>query len=74
MIRVPIVTDEHPVRHARKPALGEDLEADLAGPALEARIAAFLDGTTHGEDLLHVLYDHVLDEPVPERMRALLGK
>jgi hypothetical protein len=31
----------------------------------------FLDGRTDGEALLHRLYDHVLDEPVPERMRAL---
>ena len=31
----------------------------------------FLDGRTDGEELLRALYDHVLDEPVPERMRAL---
>ncbi|MGC1891704.1 MAG: hypothetical protein WA709_37455 [Stellaceae bacterium] len=31
----------------------------------------FLDGRTDGEELLHALYDHVLDEPVPEQMRAL---
>ncbi len=31
----------------------------------------FLDGRTDGEELLHALYDHVLDEPVPERMRTL---
>ena len=31
----------------------------------------FLDGRTDGGELLHALYDHVLDEPVPERMRAL---
>ena len=36
------------------------------------RIADFLDGRTHGEDLLHELYDHVLEEPIPQRMRALL--
>jgi hypothetical protein len=36
------------------------------------RIAAFLDGRTHGEDLLHELYDHVLEEPIPQRMRELL--
>jgi len=38
------------------------------------RIAAFLDGRTHGEDLLHELYDYVLEEPVPPRVRALLGR
>jgi hypothetical protein len=33
----------------------------------------FLDGRTDGEELFHALYDHVLDEPVPERMRALFS-
>jgi hypothetical protein len=33
----------------------------------------FLDGRTDGEALLHTLYDHVLDEPVPEQMRALFS-
>ncbi len=37
------------------------------------QIRDFLDGRTDGEELLHMLYDHVLDEPVPERMRALLS-
>ena len=36
------------------------------------RIAAFLDGRTHGEDLLHELYDYVLEEPIPQSMRELL--
>jgi hypothetical protein len=36
------------------------------------RIADFLDGRTHGEDLLHELYDYVLEEPIPQRMRAVL--
>ena len=36
------------------------------------RIADFLDGRTHGEDLLHELYDYVLEEPIPQRMRTLL--
>ena len=36
------------------------------------RIAGFLDGRTHVEDLFHDLYDYVLEEPIPHRMRALL--
>ena len=40
-------------------------------PPLEDQIADFLDGRTHGESLLHALYDHVLDEPIPEQMRGL---
>jgi hypothetical protein len=44
-------------------------ETDTVGEQL----LAFLDGRTDGEELLHTLYDHVLDEPVPERMRALFS-
>jgi hypothetical protein len=43
-----------------------------ARPSVEDRIIAFLDGRTQGEDLLHALYDHVLDEPIPPQMKALL--
>jgi hypothetical protein len=39
--------------------------------AVEEQMLKFLEGRTHGEELLHALYDHVLDEPIPERMRAL---
>jgi hypothetical protein len=42
-------------------------ETDTVGEQL----LDFLDGRTDGEELLQTLYDHVLDEPVPERMRAL---
>ena len=42
-------------------------ESDAVGEQL----LDFLDGRTDGEELLHTLYDHVLDEPVPKRMRAL---
>jgi hypothetical protein len=40
----------------------------------EREIRDFLVGKTNGEDLLHTLYDHVLDEPVPERLTALLKR
>ena len=46
----------------------------LAPPSVADRIGDFLDGTTHGEDLLHELYDYVLDEPIPERMREILDR
>jgi hypothetical protein len=39
---------------------------------VEQQVLDFLDGKTHGEELLHALHDHVLDEPIPERMLALL--
>ncbi len=43
-------------------------------PSVDEQIAAFLDGRTHGEELLHQLYDYVLEEPIPERMRALFER
>lgn len=48
------------------------VESHIAVRSVDSRIRAFLAGDTDGEDLLHELYDHVLDEPVPERLRALL--
>jgi hypothetical protein len=40
--------------------------------SIKARIAAFLDGGSNGEELLHALYDHVLSEPIPRSMRTIL--
>jgi hypothetical protein len=39
---------------------------------VEGRIAAFLAGDSDGGDLLHALYDHVLDEPIPPAMLGLV--
>lgn len=41
---------------------------------VDAQIAAFLDGKTNGEDLLHALYDHVLDEPIPPSLSDVLRR
>jgi hypothetical protein len=63
------------------------LESKLLSPAILAcrvpeiaetdpvgeQLLDFLDGRTDGEELLHALYDYILDEPVPERLRALLS-
>ncbi len=46
-------------------------ESKFRKDAVADRISDFLDGRTHGEELLHALYDHVLDEAIPERMRSL---
>ena len=46
--------------------------AQTPAKSAKARIAAFLDGTTNGEELLHTLYDHILDEPIPQSMRKIL--
>jgi hypothetical protein len=42
--------------------------------SVEEQIIDFLDGKTDGEDLLHALYDHIFDEPIPERMRSLFKR
>jgi hypothetical protein len=48
------------------------IEANPLPLSVAERIAAFLDGRTYGEELLHELYDYVLEEPIPQRMRELL--
>lgn len=40
--------------------------------SVDSQIRAFLAGDSDGEEVLHAIYDHVLDEPVPERLKALL--
>ena len=40
--------------------------------SIDRRIRAFLDGESHGGDVLGALYGHVADEPVPARLRSLL--
>jgi hypothetical protein len=40
----------------------------------DRRIRAFLNGRSHGEDVLRALYGEVADEPVPDRLRALLRR
>jgi hypothetical protein len=51
-----------------------DFEPRVARSSTDREIRDFLSGKTDGEDLLHALYDHLLDEPVPERLRALLRR
>jgi hypothetical protein len=52
-----------------------DLPQQAPAPLSVAdRLAAFLEGGTHGEDLLHELYDYVLDEPIPQRIREILDR
>ncbi len=47
------------------------VERHLVRCSTGREIRDFLNGKTDGEDLLHALYDHVLDEPVPERLTAI---
>jgi hypothetical protein len=50
------------------------LEPHVVMSWIDKDIRDFLAGKNEGEDLLHALYDHVLDEPVPERLRAVLKR
>jgi hypothetical protein len=52
----------------------EGQEGEASSDSVEGKLMEFLDGRTHGEELLHALYDGVLDEPIPQRMRALLKR
>lgn len=53
------------------PILSCDALALPEEKSIEQQVSDFLDGKTHGEELFHALYDHVLEEPIPERMGAL---
>jgi anti-sigma factor NepR-like protein len=43
-----------------------------AFPSADAEIRDFVAGKNDGENLLRRLYDHVLDEPIPDRLLAVL--
>lgn len=49
------------------------VERQIAISTVDRDIRDFLAGKTDGEIVLHALYDHILDEPVPQRLRAVLG-
>jgi hypothetical protein len=40
--------------------------------SVDYRIRAFLNGESHGADVLGALYGTVVNESIPERLRALL--
>jgi len=50
------------------------VEPQVVRCSVDREIRDFLAGKSDGEDLLHALYDHVLDEPIPERLRAILRR
>jgi hypothetical protein len=49
----------------------DTIETAVAPVSIPLEIERFLDGDTDGELLFGLLYDDVLDEPVPERLRAI---
>lgn len=61
-----------PANTANRAGIGRASRPAVAQPAVSAQIRAFLAGETNGAALLHALYDHVVDETIPPRLRALL--
>jgi hypothetical protein len=60
-----------------KPAdfsIGEAIRHSHPPVSIAAEMRAFLAGYDTGANVLHALYDHVLDEPVPARLRAVLKR
>jgi hypothetical protein len=45
-----------------------DDEFEMDEIMIDEQIRDFLDGRTDGEEPLHALYDHVLEEPLPPRL------
>jgi hypothetical protein len=46
----------------------------LPAAASDHAIADFLAGRSHGEWLLHTLFDEALDEPVPPHLRKVASR
>ncbi len=42
--------------------------------SVDRRIRAFLDGDSHGEDVLDALYGAIADEPIPQRLTNILKR
>jgi len=53
--------------------LSDGIPSPEESDTVKEQVLEFLGGRTHGEELLHALYDHIIDEPIPERMRALFA-
>jgi hypothetical protein len=62
------------MQHNLKIAPSSYQSAGNSHDPVDRRIRAFLAGETHGEDVLDALYGHVADEPIPERLRAILKR
>ena len=57
---------------AAAPAEDADILAEFL--PVSSQIEHFLRGDTTGRALFQALYDHVLDEPVPESLKDLLRR
>jgi hypothetical protein len=52
----------------------EDADSLAGLLPVDQQIEHFLAGNTTGRALFHALYDHILDETVPERLTKVLRK
>lgn len=63
------------MNRAAVPAISLASEIEMFDERLiDTQMRAFLAGKTDGKELLHALYDGILDEPIPQRMRNLLRR
>ena len=53
-------------------AVCEDPATDEIDGVIEGAILRYLSGETEGQELFQALYGEALDEPIPERMLALV--
>jgi hypothetical protein len=60
-----------PNRHTADSFQGHASASGSRG-SIDRRIRAFLNGESHGEDVLGALYGATAAEPIPERLLALL--
>jgi hypothetical protein len=60
--------------HQCRPPAPKITRCSTTRSSADRAIRDFLSGKNDGEQLLHAIYDHVLDEPVPERLKALLKR
>ena len=66
---MPEITIEADVATAALPAILGDLDA-----LVDRKIRSFLAGESDGSELLEALYGDTIDEPVPTRLTAILGR
>ncbi len=71
---LPMVSEDVNASMTEKSAPCAPAKPEPKKPDLKGFIRAFLKGESHGEELLHALYDSILEEPIPERLRAVLRR
>jgi hypothetical protein len=65
--------DDPMIAHLKIAAISQhDSVAGSSRNSVDRRIRAFLNGESHGEDVLGALYGGVAEEAIPTRLRALM--